>query len=79
MTCHTELADEKGLVLLQGGVVEGTGVTVEEGRWLVLWLQRFYGEVGEESGRRKRLLEGFTRGEDNWNIEQVLEEVEKIL
>jgi ATP synthase mitochondrial F1 complex assembly factor 1 len=43
VTHHVDLAADKGVVLMQGGVVEGRGVKAEEARWLVLCLQRFYG------------------------------------
>lgn len=85
VTHHTELAKDKGLVLLQGTVVEGRGVSPEDGRWLVMWLQRFYGGVGDKDdgkgsrGRRRKLLEGFSKGEEGWRVEDVVEEVEKIV
>ncbi|KAF8449852.1 ATP11 protein-domain-containing protein [Terfezia claveryi] len=65
LTHHLELMDEKGLVLAQGGVVKDRGVSVEEGRWLVMALQKFYGaDPGDEEGRRRiELLEQFTGGE----------------
>jgi ATP synthase mitochondrial F1 complex assembly factor 1 len=43
VTHHVDLAADKGVVLMQGGVVEGKGVKADEARWLVLCLQRFYG------------------------------------
>ena len=72
--------DEKGLVLAQGGVVKDRGVGVEEGRWLVMALQKFYGaDPLEEEGRRRiELLEQFTRGRDGFRVEDVIAEVEKL-
>ncbi len=67
VTHHLDLRDEKGVVLMQGQTVEGRGVKIEDARWLVMCLQRFYGgwdggeRGGEETSRgaveRRRLLE----------------------
>lgn len=81
VTHHAELSGPKGLVLLQGTVVEGRGITAEEGRWLLMCLQRFYGAIGgkEEQRKRKDLLHAFSSGSTGFKIEDVLEEVEKIV
>ncbi|TVY82766.1 Protein ATP11, partial [Lachnellula suecica] len=55
ITHHLELAEDKQLVLLQGQVVEGRGVSVDEAKWLLMCLQKFYG-FGGEKAERKRLL-----------------------
>jgi len=78
-----DLREEKGLVLMEGSVVGGRGVSVEEGRWLVMCLQKFYAEVegevgGRERGVRRRLLEQFSQGDGGFRIEELLEEAEKI-
>ncbi|KAF2452494.1 ATP11 protein-domain-containing protein [Lineolata rhizophorae] len=88
VTLHAELARDKGVVLMQGGVVEGRGVDVDEGRWLVMCLQKFYamGEQPEEESavaregkeRRKRLLEMFSRGDEGFKVEELVEEAERI-
>ena len=61
-------------------MVEGRGVSVEEGRWLLMCLQKFYGG-GEESGegKRRRLLERFSQGDGGFRVEELLEEAEKIV
>lgn len=79
VTFHQELANTKGLVLGQGTVVEKRGVTVDEAKWLLMCLQKFYGMQAEESQQRKKLLEQFSRGDGNFNIEALLEEAEKIV
>ncbi|KAL8720834.1 MAG: hypothetical protein Q9225_002351 [Loekoesia sp. 1 TL-2023] len=80
ITMHSELMKEKGLVLMQGQVVEGRGVSVEEARWLVLCLQKFYGEdENGDGGRRRRLLEMFTQGNEAFRVEQLVEEAEKVV
>jgi ATP synthase F1 complex assembly factor 1 len=88
-----DLAESKGLVLLQGSVMEGRGVTVEEGKWLVMCLQKFYGagleggggreqeqeqEVGKRA-RRRKLLEQFNRGDGGFRVDELLQEAEKIV
>lgn len=79
MTHHLELAKEKGVVLLQGSVVEGRGVSVEEGRWLLMCLQKFYGGPEREGAERRRLLERFSAGDGGFRVEELLEEAEKIV
>lgn len=77
VTHHLELADEKDVVLLEGVVSEGRGVSVEEGKWLLMCLQKFY--AGEEQGERGRLLEEFSKGGKGFKVEQLVEEAEKIV
>ena len=76
VTHHLDLADPKGLILLQGTVVDGRGITVDEGKWLLMCLQKFYG--GEEKVERKKLLEQFSQGDGGFKVEELLEEAEKI-
>ena len=78
---HSELMREKGLVLMQGQVVEGRGVNVEEARWLVLCLQKFYGgeERNADDGGRRRLLEMFSQGDGAFRVEDLVEEAEKFV
>ncbi|KAL8749105.1 MAG: hypothetical protein Q9184_006935 [Pyrenodesmia sp. 2 TL-2023] len=79
ITMHTELIQEKGLVLMQGQVVEGRGVNVDDAKFLVLCLQKFYGiDQGGVSGRQK-LLEMFSEGNTAFRIEELVEEAEKIV
>lgn len=79
ITMHLELMEKKGLALMQGQVVAGRGVSVEEARWLVLCLQKFY--TGDEGGTigRSRLLELFTQGDEAFKIEELIEEAEKTI
>ena len=77
VTHHLDLADPKGLILLQGSIVDGRGITVEEGKWLLMCLQKFYG--GEDKMERRKLLEQFSHGDGDFKLEQLLEEAEKII
>ncbi|KAL9030339.1 MAG: hypothetical protein Q9196_001534 [Gyalolechia fulgens] len=79
VTMHSELMQEKGLVLMQGQVVEGRGINVEEARWLVLCLQKFYGGDGKDDSRRRRLLEMFNQGDGTFKLEELVEEAEKVV
>ena len=74
----------KGVVLMQGLVVEDRGVKVDSARWLVMCLQRFYGGwdgIGggqgmERAEERRRLLEWFGKGDARFSVEKLLEEAE---
>jgi ATP synthase mitochondrial F1 complex assembly factor 1 len=78
ITHHLELAEDKGLVLLHGQVIEGRGVSVDEAKWLLMCLQKFYGVHGEKS-ERKRLLEMFKKGDLAFKVEDLVEEAEKVV
>ncbi|KAJ9157871.1 hypothetical protein NKR23_g487 [Pleurostoma richardsiae] len=87
VTHHLDLSAEKGVVLMQGQVMEGRGVKVDDARWLVMCLQRFYGgwdgdgEAGKGDGRaeeRRRLLEWFAAGDSRFSVERLMEEAERL-
>lgn len=92
LTHHTELAESKGLVLCQGSVLEGRGVSVDEAKWLLMCMQKFYNtkpvdelggqgdrDVGQElARRRRRLMEQFSRGDAGFQVETLLEEAERL-
>lgn len=78
ITFHSELADSHDLVLGQGQVMEGRGISVDEARLLVMYMQKFY--VVDAAGKsRAELLDMFTRGDAGFSVERLLEEVEKIV
>ncbi|KAF2098534.1 ATP11-domain-containing protein [Rhizodiscina lignyota] len=77
VTHHLELLNDKEVVLVQGSVTKGRGVTVEEGKWLLMCLQKFYGLQGEQNESRKKLLEQFSTGDGGFKVEELLEEAEK--
>ncbi|KAK1078893.1 hypothetical protein LTR33_006848, partial [Friedmanniomyces endolithicus] len=84
VTHHLDLADSSGLVLMEGRVTEDRGLTVDEGKWLLMCLQKFYGFEAHtdmaraNEGRRKRLMEQFSGGDETFKVEELLEEAEKI-
>lgn len=77
VTHHLDLAGPKGLVLLQGTVMDGRGITVDEGKWLLMCLQKFYGG-GQDKPERRKLLEQFSQGDQRFKVEELLVEAEKI-
>ncbi|KAM3505411.1 hypothetical protein MY10362_002961 [Beauveria mimosiformis] len=88
ITHHLDLAHDKGLVLMQGHVVDDRGVKPEHAKWLAVCLQRFYGawEAGvelegerkERAEARKQLLEWFAAGDARFSVEKLLEEAERM-
>ncbi|KAJ0341148.1 hypothetical protein COL922a_002602 [Colletotrichum nupharicola] len=80
VTHHTDLADERGLVLMHGKVSEDRRVKSEHAQWLVMCLQRFYGEAEgkERAAERKKLLEWFRTGDPRFSVEKLMEEAERI-
>ena len=84
ITYHLDLAERNGLVLMEGGVAENRGLTVEEGKWLLMCLQKFYGfeahtNVAKENAiRRSKLMDQFSQGDAGFQVEELLEEAEKV-
>lgn len=78
ITHHTDLAGgPAGLVLMQGQLVEGRGARMEDARFLVLLLQKFYGGWGK-GGEAKDLLDWFAAGDSRFTVEKLLEEAERL-
>lgn len=69
-------------MLLNGSVVDGRGVSAEESRWLLMCLQRFYDYEGHGGGvgreKRQGLLEKFSNGDQNFSLDELVDEAEKI-
>lgn len=84
VTHHLDLAEGKGLVLMEGRVMENRGVSVEEGKWLLMCLQKFYGfeahtdGAKQNAGKRKKLMKQFSEGDETFKVEELLEEAEKV-
>ncbi|KAI1614474.1 ATP synthase mitochondrial F1 complex assembly factor 1 [Exophiala viscosa] len=82
ITHHLDLADSHGIVLLNGSVVDGRGVSVEEGRWLLMCLQKFYDHEGHGAGvggeKRQGLLKKFSNGDQGFDLEELVDEAERI-
>ncbi|PNS19025.1 hypothetical protein CAC42_6120 [Sphaceloma murrayae] len=76
VTHHLDLMDSKEVVLVEGNVLPDRGITTDEGQLLVMMLTKFYGQ-SEESPRRQ-LLGQFTKGDESFSVEKLLEEAEKV-
>ncbi|KAL6709661.1 hypothetical protein ACN47E_001089 [Coniothyrium glycines] len=75
---HQELAQSHDLVLGQGVVVENKGVSLDDARWLVMCMQKFYVQ-SEQGEARGELLNQFTKGDSGFQVERLIDEAEKIL
>lgn len=72
---HSEMAEDKGLVLMHGHVEKDTNVSVQDSQLLLLNIQRFYGAVNDQTPiekQRMRLLKDFTAGSPNFNVELLI-------
>ncbi|RAK94541.1 F1F0 ATP synthase assembly protein Atp11 [Aspergillus costaricaensis CBS 115574] len=79
VTHYLDLADEKGLVLMNGQVMPDSGVSATDATWLVSCVQRFYDFGGQANGRKGELLQAFTRGDvQNFKVEDLMAEAEKL-
>ncbi|QPG97374.1 hypothetical protein C2857_006222 [Epichloe festucae Fl1] len=89
ITHHLDLANDNGLVLMQGQTMDDRGVSPEHARWLVLCLQRFYGawdgteaELAgmreERAEERRKLVEWFGSGDPRFSVEKLLEKAERM-
>ncbi|KAI1188916.1 ATP11 protein-domain-containing protein [Nemania serpens] len=71
--------ENQGVVLMSGSVIEGRGASVDDARWLVMLMQRFYGEVGRGGDAAKRkLLAEFGKGDGNFSVQRLLDESERL-
>lgn len=73
VTHHTDLQQSNGLVLMEGRVMEGRGISLDEAKWLLFCLQKFYGQAN-----RQKLVKQFTDGDENFKVEELLEEAERM-
>lgn len=84
VTHHTDLMDSNELVLMEGRVQENRGVSVDEGKWLLMCLQKFYGfeahsaQAKESKEKRRKLMEQFSGGDESFKVDELLEEAEKV-
>ncbi|KAK5090479.1 hypothetical protein LTS08_002619 [Lithohypha guttulata] len=82
VTHHLDLADSHGLVLLNGSVVDSRGVSAEEAKWLLLCMQKFYDHGGHGGGigkeKRQNLLKKFSQGDASFDVNELVDEAERI-
>ena len=62
--------------------MDGRGVSIEEGRWLLMCLQKFYDFEGHGGGigkqKRKDLLQKFSQGDQEFDLTALVDEAERI-
>lgn len=77
---HTELKENKGLVLMNGTVEKDSAVKLPEAQLLLLNVQRFYGALAdsEASKRRTKLLRDFTFGSSDFSVEALVAEAQSL-
>lgn len=78
ITLHEELLKDKSLVLGQGTVMDQRGISIDEAKWLMMCLQKFYGLQSVERQERKKLLEMFSNGDEGFDVQLLLDEAERI-
>ncbi|KAK3498423.1 ATP11 protein-domain-containing protein [Neurospora crassa] len=86
VTHYMDFSGDKGVVLMQGQVMEDRGVKPEDAQWLLMCLQRFYGGwdgTGGEQGQqraneRRNLLDWFASGDQRFSVEKLMEEAERM-
>lgn len=90
LTHHFDLLNSHGLVLCEGVVIEDRTVSIDEAKWLILNMQKFYNlgdevepeassSIGKElKQRRRELVEKFSSGSPDFRVEDLLEEAERM-
>jgi len=76
-----DLKDEKGIVLMRGEVdVQQKAIGLDEASALVMSVQRLYGaDERSEGGRNRRtLIEAFTKGSEEFNVDKLMDELSRI-
>ncbi|CDR40098.1 CYFA0S04e03554g1_1 [Cyberlindnera fabianii] len=80
LSFHTELQQDKGVVLMNGTVEKDAAVTVPESQLLLLNVQRFYGAMADTpvAKRRLQLLRDFTAGSSDFTVDKLIEEAQSL-
>ncbi|CCG80840.1 Putative uncharacterized protein [Taphrina deformans PYCC 5710] len=76
---HTELAAEKGLVLMKGDLTDSRSLEPLQATWMITLLQRFYCPSASDStsARRSKILSDFNKGID-LNVDALIEEAKAV-
>lgn len=76
-----DLSEEKGIVLMRGEVdTLQKAITLDDASMLVMGVQKLYGADGQtERGRiRRRLIEQFTKGSEEFDHNKLMDELNRI-
>lgn len=71
---HQDLAQEAGVVLMNGQVEEEASLTMDEAQLLVMNTQRFYGGLANQNEKKLQLLRDFTAGSENFTTDELINE-----
>ncbi|CAK7897897.1 protein Atp11p, mitochondrial [[Candida] anglica] len=73
---HQDLQESHQVVLMNGQVETEAALSMDEATLLVLNVQRFYGGIGspEAAARKKELLTAFTKGDDSFDVQELIKE-----
>lgn len=74
LSFHQELAESKDVVFMNAHVEQDVNLTLEEAHLLVLNIQRFYGAMKTVSQSKLDLLSAFNSGNEEFNMEKLIEE-----
>jgi len=76
-----DLAEEKGIVLMRGEVdAEQRGIGLDDARTLVIGVQKLYGaeETSERGMVRRKLIQEFSKGSEEFDITRLMDELNRI-
>jgi ATP synthase F1 complex assembly factor 1 len=76
-----DLVEEKGIVLMRGEIDTGQRVVgLDDARMLMIGVQKLYGAVPDtERGRnRRKLIEDFTKGAEEFDVKKLMDELNRI-
>lgn len=75
---HQEIAQDKGVVLMNGQIEPESTITPDEAQLLVLNIQRFYGAMDTTSKSKLDLLTQFNSGDSEFNMDKLIDEAASI-
>jgi ATP synthase mitochondrial F1 complex assembly factor 1 len=76
-----DLSEEKGIVLMRGEVDgDQRGISLDDARTLLIGVQKLYGAKmeSERGPKRRKLIENFTRGSQEFDIRELADELNRI-
>lgn len=71
----TDLINDKQIILMKGSIEANSNIKPHDAQLLLLNIQRFYGALGEESEiskQRIKLLQNFTNGSSEFNVNTLI-------